>query len=383
MNVKNCNLRPVYFALQWHLTERCNWRCKHCYQEKSHIKGELPLKDLIRIFKQYLELIKHFDTVGPHRARLTLTGGEPLLRKDFFVFLEKIYRYNKYFLLSILSNGSLIDKESARKLKKLGVKIVQVSLEGMEINNDAIRGKGAFSKTIRAIEILVKSKINATVSFTLTKQNLSDVPALIKLCKKLRVSRLGIRRLVTIGKGEALRGYFLSPLELKRFYWYIEKKRKALEIKDERPKFFITRGCEEGIFSQEISQPLNSCAVVTGRILVALPNGDILPCRRLPIKVGNALESSLFNIYYNSSKLQQLRNLNNAYRICKECSYFDRCFSGAKCISYSYFNRLSSPDPQCWRLFRKLPDPGLFRSQKDISDKRQRVYFGLLPGVKR
>lgn len=373
--------RPRYFILQWHITERCNWHCRHCYQEENYIKEELPFDKLLKIFRQYLDLIKYFGTLGPQRTRLSLTGGEPLLRKDFFLFLEKIYKYNKYFYLSILSNGSLLIKENAHRLKSLGVRAIQVSLEGMEKNNDAIRGQGAFQKTIRAIEILVESKINVSVSFTLTKQNILDVLPLVKLCEELGVWRIGIRRLVPIGRGSVLKDNMLSPRELRKIYFDIEKKRRELKTKNSNLRF-IVRGCEESILSQDVERPLSFCGVIDGRALVILPSGDVIPCRRLPIKIGNVLEKDLLMLYYGSQKLKHLRNLNNAHQFCKKCFYFGSCLSGAKCISYAYFKKLYLPDPQCWRIFRELPKPDLFKRYEEKISRSYRVHPHLFMGTK-
>lgn len=374
-------LYPQYFYLQWHITERCNWHCRHCYQqEEIDINKELSLENLLKVFRQYLKLIRHFGTLGPDKTRLSITGGEPLVRDDLFLLLKKIHKYNKYFYLTIFSNGSLITKENAKKLKSLGVKDVQVSLDGLERNNDIIRGDGAYQKTIRAIRILVKLKVNVVVSFTLTRQNVSDVPRLIQICKDLGVHGLGLRRLVPIGRGRQLKDDMLNPLELRKFYIYLQKEKDKIKNKSHGYRLIhLRRGCEEGIFSQEVKQPLGNCAVLDGRGLVVLSNGDVVPCRRLPIKIGNVLDEDLIKIYYTSDKLKQLRNLNNASGLCMDCIYFDSCLSGAKCISYAYFNKISVPDSQCWKLFKKLPDPNLFKDVKDRLSKRQRVYSRLFP----
>jgi radical SAM protein with 4Fe4S-binding SPASM domain len=348
--------------------------------ESEKENKELSLGNLLKIFRQYLRLIDYFNTLGPRQSRLSITGGEPLVRRDLFDFLKKISRYNKYFFLSIFTNGSLITREAAERLKALGVRQVQVSLEGLQRNNDIIRGDGAFLKTIRAVKILVGLNVNVAVSVTLTRKNVSDVPELIRLCKKLGVRGLGLRRLVPIGRGAQLTGDMLNPLELRKIYAYIQREWEKTNREGRRHSLFrLSRGCEEGIFSQEAKQPLNSCAVMDGRCLIVLHNGDVIPCRRLPIRIGNALEEDLIRIFYTSDKLKQLRNLNNASDLCLNCDFFENCLSGAKCISYAYFDKISVPDPQCWRLFKKLPSPNLFESTDDKLNPRQRVHFRLLP----
>ncbi|MFH1338744.1 MAG: radical SAM protein [Candidatus Omnitrophota bacterium] len=374
-------LYPHYFYLQWHITERCNWRCRHCYQLESEKENkELSLGNLLKIFRQYLRLIGYFNTLGPRRSRLSITGGEPLVRNDLFDFLKKISRYNKYFFLSIFTNGSLITREAAERLKALGVRQVQVSLEGLQRNNDIIRGDGAFLKTIRAVKILVGLNVNVAVSVTLTRKNVSDIPELIRLCKRLGVRGLGLRRLVPIGRGVRLMEDMLNPLELRRVYAYIQREWEKTNRQGRGHSLFrLSRGCEEGIFSREVNQPLNSCAVMDGRCLIVLHNGDVVPCRRLPIRLGNALEEDLIRIFYTSDRLRQLRNLNNASALCLDCSCFESCLSGARCISHAYFDKISVPDPQCWKLFKKLPAPNLYDGTVEKSSPRQRVHPRLLP----
>lgn len=338
--------------LQWHLTERCNCNCLHCYQEKKK-KSELNFDILLKIFNQYKNLV---EIASPIMSRIQITGGEPLLRKDLFLFIEKLneYRKNRKLEIVLLSNGILLDEKNIRKLKKLRVDLIQVSLEGLQYKNDLIRGRGSFQKIISSIKLLVKHGLKVAVSFTLTKYNASDVPALIELCEKLKVNCLGIRRAVPLGGGKKyLQKQLLSPLEVKKIYNYIEKKQNELS---KRSGLKILRGCEEGIFYQENQNfNINNCGVVTRRILTILSNGDVVPCRRLPIKIGNVLKTELIKIYFTSPILKKLTNLNNFPFICKSCPYFNYCSSGARCVSFAYFKNLFSPDPQCWRIYKKLP----------------------------
>lgn len=141
----DCDLpRPRAFTLQWHITERCNWRCKHCYQEET-IKEELTTDQLFDVLKQYSSLIKKWE-LPQNLARLNISGGEPLIRQDFFQIIEEIKKYRGMFRWGILSNGSFITRKIAKKLKESGISDYQVSLEGLEKNNDKTRGEGSFKK---------------------------------------------------------------------------------------------------------------------------------------------------------------------------------------------------------------------------------------------
>ncbi|UCD07644.1 MAG: 4Fe-4S cluster-binding domain-containing protein, partial [Candidatus Aenigmatarchaeota archaeon] len=79
-------VKPRSFHLQWHITERCNFRCKHCYIKGS--KKELSTRELFMILRQYIDMIRIWELDKNKRAmKLSLSGGEPLLRKDFFKLL--------------------------------------------------------------------------------------------------------------------------------------------------------------------------------------------------------------------------------------------------------------------------------------------------------
>lgn len=349
--------KPHNLTLQWHITERCNWHCKHCYQEDS-IKEELNTEQLFDVLEQYVFMIKQYN-LPDYCARLNITGGEPFVRKDFFEFAERIGHYSNMFQWGMLSNGSFLTKEVIDKLKSFNISHYQVSMEGMEESNDKIRGKGSFKKVINALKMLVDAGIQAEVSLTLTKENVKEVPALVELLDSLGVNRLGTRRLIPYGRGSALSAGLLEPEELRGYYCSVMEINKRLRRKNS--KLYITIGCESGIFNEQITlKQKHYCGIVDGRIIIVMSNGDVLPCRRLPIVVGNVLKQDLFEIYYCCNKLWELRNLNNAHPFCQKCTNFHQCFGGAKCVTYCYSNKLFIPDLQCWRFYKKIEQPEFF-----------------------
>jgi len=349
-------LTPKNFTCQWHITERCNWHCKHCYQSE-HPVPDLSLEQLFSILDQFLFLLKKWE-LPPGQARLNITGGEPFVRKDFFQFLERVSAtaISYGYTWGLLSNGSLLDEEKIFELKKLGIDRFQVSLEGMKKNTDEIMGRGAFEKVIKAIKLLVKANIPTRISFTLTKKNMNDVPKLVKLCEKLGVVALGTRRLIPWGRGKELQEYMLQPEELRNFYL------KVKEINKRRKKTRVVIGCESAIFNEEIladplsNMQINFCGVTQGRALTIMANGDILPCRRLPIVVGNALSDNLYDIWY-SKPMRDLRNLDKLSPFCQKCPNFSNCFAGGRCVTYAYTGKVDLPDVQCWRAYKKLGQP--------------------------
>lgn len=346
--------QPKALVLQWHITERCNWRCKHCYQE-SYATPEMNLEKMADILNQYTGLVKKWG-IPPNRARLAITGGEPLLRNDFLNFAGKIYGLSDAFHWVLMSNGSLLTKELAKTLKLFGLSGFQVSLEGTQKSNDKIRGPGAFQKTLKAIELLTETDIPTRVSLSLTKSNQFQIRELADILAPLGTRAIAARRIVPWGSGAQLKNDVLEPLELKAFYGQVEQINRDLAEKD--IGFKVLGGCENGVFNDEISGPglmsFNRCGVVEGRVLIVLPNGDVLPCRRLPIVIGNLYKKSLEEIYY-SPAYENWRQQKDLTDDCHSCSNFQNCLGGAKCVTYALTGQ-TAPDVQCWKLFNSLEE---------------------------
>ncbi len=349
MTLVKADIIPKTFKLQWHITECCNFRCKHCYQE-NYDTPEMTLEEMEGALKQYVGLLERWK-IPPSHAYMSITGGEPFLYKNFFSFLAKVYKYSTNYHWSILSNGSLINRENVKILKLFQISDYQVSLEGLEENNDKIRGKGSFQKAIDAIKILVEEKIGIAVSLTITKENQKDILPLANLLTEIGVKTFHVRRLVPWGTGAQLRQSLLEPEELAKLYKNIEEINKDLAKREAALK--IPPACENSFLRSDSREGIY-CAVSAGRIIAMLPNGDILPCRRLPIKVGNILETSLEEIYY-SDRMKDVRNADKAPNYCqKNCPLYENCLGGAKCITYAYSGRLDIPDIQCPQIYKCL-----------------------------
>ena len=147
------------FILQWHLSEVCNLKCLHCYQE-NHKPIALPYSELLNILDQYRNLLKKLKVKG----HINLTGGEPLCSPHFFKILDEFKKDKDLYSFSILTNGTLITDEIAKKISEYNPEYVQVSLEGGKKTNDYIRGKNVYKKVATAIKCLKKYNIFVSIS---------------------------------------------------------------------------------------------------------------------------------------------------------------------------------------------------------------------------
>ena len=332
-------------SLQWHITARCNLRCAHCYQE-DYSQEEFRFHDLLAVVKQFEELL---DEVGreqapfPSRGHITVTGGEPFVREDFLDLLEALSAKKDQFTFAILTNGTLIDEAMARRLRGLAPVYVQVSIEGDKATNDRIRGPGAFDRAVTALRYLVRAGVPSAISFTAHKGNHHEFGAVAKLGRDLGVTLVWADRLIPWGSGLALRGETFTPDETRQFFETIYEARAEAARSFCRTEIAMHRALQ---FLVGGGHPYR-CA--GGDTLIAVePNGDVSPCRRMPIRVGNLVENPLVELYTKSDLLRALRDRSRVAKGCEACRYARQCGGGLRCLAYAITGDPFAADPGCW-----------------------------------
>jgi AdoMet-dependent heme synthase len=340
---------PFEFFVQLHITEQCNLRCKHCYQQGCR-PDDMSLSEITSIIDEISDMLT--DWKDTHHIDFTssfnVTGGEPFLRRDFFNVLEELK--NKGFDTFILSNGTLIDRDKADALAKLAVKGVQVSIEGPENIHDAIRGQGSFSSSVKGIRNLLEAGIPVTLNTTLSDVNAPSFMDVIDLASSLGVQRVGFSRLVPTGRGGDMLSTMLSQEVLKDLYKTIFSfDAKGLQIVTGDP--VASQLNNPDVHDGETPFPSGGCAAgISG--LTILPDGTVTPCRRLPIPIGNVKEDSLREIWATSDVLQGLRDKSRYTGKCGECSKWSAC-RGCRAVAYAISKAHGNAsylaeDPQCF-----------------------------------
>jgi radical SAM protein with 4Fe4S-binding SPASM domain len=355
--------KPEHMTLQWHITDRCNWNCKHCYQKGEYLNKEMSFDELLKVLDDYLRLLRLWEVPG----RINVTGGEPFVRKDFFNLLEKFSEHGDLIKYAVMTNGSFITKDIAERLKELNVELVQLSLEGGEKTNDNIRGKGTYNKIITAAKILVEEGITTSFSFTSNKTNYKEFDKVSRIAKEIGVNFVWSDRMVPYGEGKALKKDMMTPSELKEFYKSMFK--SCIESYYNKSKTKIHAFRALNFLAYEKQAKKTYICPVGESIIIVMPNGDVMPCRRLPVVIGNLKNQSLTEIWYSNEFLWRLRDKNEISQKCRNCKYFEKCMGGARCISYCYSGNAFSPDPQCWIAFEDLPSPIELRENKPEGKK--------------
>ena len=176
-NSKQIRIKAVYV----HLTHACNLQCVYCYFNSNKAgENELTLKELSSLFE---------DIATLSAQRVTFTGGEPLLRPDFFEIAKAFWKANprKRVRLFLISNGSLIEKTEAAFIAKMFDE-VRISVDGPREVNDKLRGDGTFDGAMKAIDRLKNAGIFPSVSITVTNQNVDSLSEFLSFLLREKVA---------------------------------------------------------------------------------------------------------------------------------------------------------------------------------------------------
>ena len=338
--------RPRSLLLQWHVTERCNLRCAHCYQE-GYAGEELSLDVLRGILDQFTDLLTSWRQ-GPRGRRVpgqvTVTGGEPFLRSDCFDLLELLAARRRRLQFAVLTNGTLIDDAVARRLRRLRPAFVQVSVEGTRQTHDGIRGPGNFDRTVQAIRRLVGHRIATLISFSAHRGNYREFAAVADLGRDLGVTRVWADRVIPWGSGAAMKDQVLTPDQTRELLQIMHDARLAARRRwFRRTQIAMHRALQ---FLAGGGTPYR-CTAGDSLITIGV-RGDLYPCRRMPIRVGNVLETPLAELYQRSELFRRLRDRCRTSAGCEGCAYARLCGGGLRCLAHAITGDPLSADPGCW-----------------------------------
>jgi len=346
------------FMVVWDITKQCNLRCKHCYANA----GPFPAPDELTLSEK-LEVLRQLDEAGV--AAISFSGGEPLINKDFWIVAKRAAELG--FYVSVATNGTLITKDVAKRLKETGVRYVEISIDSPNPEeHDKFRGiPGAWKRSIEGIQNAKKEGLSVGIAMTVTKMNYRQLPEMIKLARSLNADRFIAFNFIPTGRGKDIIEKDLSPDERESVlnYLYEELTAGKMQVFSTAPMYAIVslKNIDKGgkltpTHFAELSIPeeylsagfalgefLGGCGA--GRIYCSIEhNGDIQPCVFLPIKLGNVLKDGFLNVWHNNEILHKLRDRD--HYACSHCAYRYIC-GGCRARAYAYYGDISAPDPSC------------------------------------
>lgn len=335
---------PKQFKFQWHITEQCNLRCRHCYQEGFDRQDPEP-ESLNEVFSQIKSLAEFWKTTHPQKQlfHISLTGGEPFLSDHLLSLITDIACYPKLFRYSILSNGTVLDEKHVKHLMKFPPAYVQVSIEGSREIHDSIRGIGTYDKAVKGIQLLRSNTIPVSVSFTASRCNYRDFPSVARLGRKLKVMQIWADRVIPWGAGKTLENSLMTPEDTREFHSLMNREMVRLN----NSWFSKTRiSMHRSLQFQEGGGRPYSCSAGK-RIVAIMPDGTLYPCRRMPVPLGNLFETDIKDLFYNNTFLKRLRDPDKTIEGCEGCFYKTLCAGGLKCLSYAMYGDPFKRDPGC------------------------------------
>lgn len=305
--------------LFWECTTRCNLRCRHCGSDcmSASADVDMPLEDFL----------KAFDTIPKKTLNrefsVVLTGGEPLLRPDIEEIGKALTKRGVSW--GMVSNGFFYDEKMHAKLMGAGMRMLTISLDGLEDEHDWMRGRGgSFARAKEAIAIVAKDKrVVFDVVTCVNKKNISQLQQIHDILASLGVWQWRIFTIIPIGRAKDDPDMHLSDDEFKYLMDFIQAKRDHPES-----KMNVTFSCEGylGKYETKVRQTPYICraGLTIGSILI---DGRICGCPNIDrdaFSQGSIYKDNFFDVWQN--KFQAFRDRSWARKgMCANCPVFKNC----------------------------------------------------------
>jgi 12,18-didecarboxysiroheme deacetylase len=348
--------KPV---IVWNMTRTCNLNCIHCYSQSKNLQynNELTLEE----GKAFIDDISAFGS-----PVMLFSGGEPLMHPHFLDLC--FYAKSKGMRAVISTNGTLITKELASELKKVGLSYVGISLDGLEAVHDRFRGKkGAFGEALEGINYAKEAGIKVGLRFTVNKRNAQEIPGIFKLLEEENIPRVCFYHLVYAGRGTKLIDEDLSLEETRQTVDTILELTKEIYSRDNQKEVLTVDNHADGPYiylkllkegKREEAENVMSLLKMNG----GNSSGVGIGCVSWDGEVyadqfwrhysfGNIKERKFSEIWTDTSNqlMNQLKN-KKAYvkGRCESCKWLDICNGNFRVRSEAKEGDLWAPDPACY-----------------------------------
>ena len=294
----------IPLSVQLDLTYRCNERCIHCYLDHDD-HGEMNTAEIKGLLDQMADAGVFF---------LTISGGEIMMRKDFFEILE--HAHARTFSIKLKTNGVLIRKKEAERIRALGVESVQISVysDRAEVHDAITKMPGSFRQTIEAVRLLRTVGLHVTMANVLMVQNAQDYPGVRTLANELGAQCTLDPTITPMMDGDR------SILELN-----VDKTALREVFRDIALVGNVEEFCAPPQGVDEDALDMLPCSAGHTACYVS-PYGDVYPCVQFPLPSGNVRSTKFVDIWRDSPQLKEVRSIT--LRDMPSCS---QCTHGATC----------------------------------------------------
>jgi radical SAM protein with 4Fe4S-binding SPASM domain len=346
MPISGFGLSAPVFVI-WEVTIACNLACKHCLSAcGGKGVGDVSTDTAKRIIDMLAEL---------QVFTISFSGGEPMLRPDLFDLLT--YASQKRVAIELLTNGTLVTPDIAKRLSESRLVNVQVSLDGLPNTHDQFRGvTGAYQSARRGIDILKNAGLNVAVSMTVHKKNVDEMSALVEQSINMGASMFKTTLFMPTGRGKRHeQGLVLSPDDVERFCRQINQKKEEVGEKIR----ISTEELYPWLLDKSIDEPQKTaswgntfgCTAANSSFYIS-HDGKVAPCPFLQdFTAGDLTTNNAREIWIDAPVLKQFRTITREHLKgkCRTCRHLGmECFGGCRAAAYAYADDVFAEDPMCW-----------------------------------
>jgi len=362
----------------WNITNRCNLLCDHCYMAADgHVRPD-ELSD-----EEAITLVHQMGERG--LPALFLSGGEPMMRKNFWEILELARSYD--IRVTVSTNCTLMDREAAKRLRGAGIDWIATSLYGPDEFHDAmVRVPGTRKRVIEAIKVLREEGVNVAIKTAISKETWPYIYDLIAEAKALDVGLLYFCDLITAGRSEGEDDGRITAAQWRELADFIIEDILSEDSKMEwdigaMPSFIpyvAERLTERGIDVSnglERLKTISACPVGKGHMNIN-SEGGIMPCQfAQDWTIGNVRETSLQDAVGELYKLDQ----QEAQGVCSpEACEYSRICRGCRAKAWQRTGDPMAEDVTC--LLHADTDRSELVAQMEATPEFQRSAPCSVPG---
>ena len=294
------------------ITYRCNERCVHCYLDHDD-HGEMTTAEIFDVLTQLADAGVFF---------LVLSGGEVLMRRDFFEIVERARQL--LFNVKVKTNGVMIREKEATRLRQLGVEQIQISVYSHrpEVHDAITKLPGSLNRTIQAIRFLKLQGLKVTIANVLMAGNVSDSSGVIALAKELGAAYTLDPTITPKMDGDtSILALRIPGSELKEIFHREELVGNVEEFCAPPPP-----ASEDVMESYPCSAGHTACYIS--------PYGDVFPCVQFPLPSGNVRRQKFLDIWHHSPQLNEVRSIRaKDLTVCSGCDHVGSC---TRCPGLAY-----------------------------------------------
>jgi len=334
--------------IQIEITGQCNMSCQHC-RASHQVKEDMPIEQIIKI-------IKFARQFSPDYKEIVISGGEPLMHRDFAKVLQQI-RENGGEFITLTTNGSILTNEHLTLIKDLAFErvVLSVSLDSLNPSkHDEFRAhKGAFSKAVNALRQVAESNISgltASMRSTIQSSQVDEMENMVQFAKNLGCKRVGFSAIHPAGKAIERKDLWMTREQKLSFIKEVYRLKQMfpnLNVTTNDPLKCLLRGSSEFGKNDELIFDGCGAAAITFNVN---SSGVMTPCALLDIPMMNVFPLSIDEITDRYRKNQIVKNMitMNLKGKCGSCHIKYQC-GGCRARALIQKGDYLEEDPHCWK----------------------------------